>query len=114
MISNYTNEKGLLQTTPIQNNKINIKDSTTKPVKMTKTKRVLLALMTRSYNRFEGARKLHDWCLHSTVATIQAKGITVLRKFETVPGYNGTPTSVCRYWIDKDQHEKANRYIRLG
>jgi hypothetical protein len=114
MLTNYTNEKGLQQTTPIQNTSISVKKFNTKPVKLTKTKRVLLALMNRSYNRFEASRMLSDWCLHSTVATIQSKGITVQRKFETVPGFEGNKTSVCRYWIDHDQHEKANQYIRLG
>jgi hypothetical protein len=113
MFTNYTNEEGLQQTTPIQNTIISTKKSITKPVKLTKTKRVLLALMNRSYNRFEASRQLSDWCLHSTVATIQSKGIIVNRRFETVPGYEGIPTSVCRYWIDKDQHERAEKFLRL-
>ncbi len=69
--------------------------------------RVTIALMRRSYNRFEAARELSDWCLHTTVATIQGKGVTVSRKFETIPGFEGSPTRCCRYWIARDQHEKV-------
>jgi hypothetical protein len=74
----------------------------------TKKKRVLLALCKRSYNRFESERLLSDHCLHSTVSTIQNQhGIDVCRKFEEVPGYMGTKTRVCRYWIQPENVEKA-------
>jgi hypothetical protein len=80
----------------------------------TKIKRVLIGLCERSYNRFDAARSLSDWCLHSTVSTIQSKGIIVQRVFETVPGFNGNPTSVCRYWIAEDQHDKVRKYLGLN
>ncbi len=82
--------------------------------KPTKTHRVLRALLRQSYNRFEAARDLHDWCLHSTVATIQGKGIEVRRQFETVRGYEGQSTNVCRYWVAPDQYEKARKLLRLS
>jgi len=76
--------------------------------KNTKTDRVLKALMSRSYNRFEAERDLHDHALNSTVSNIQIKhGIRVDRCSETVPGYQGAPTTVSRYWISVDQREKC-------
>src|SRR5690606_15459193 len=65
-----------------------------------KWQRVLVAFLTgRSFNRFEAARELHDHCLHSTASTIQAKGIRIYRREETIPGYQGIPTRCCRYWL---------------
>ncbi|MHB8550162.1 MAG: hypothetical protein ACYDB8_04230 [Acidiferrobacterales bacterium] len=79
--------------------------STSKP---TKWQRVLAALVQgRSFNRFEAARELRDWCLHSTAAAIQRKGVLIERRFETIPGYQGDPTQVCRYWLAPDQIKKA-------
>jgi len=77
----------------------------------TKNERVLAALMLgRSYNRFESERELHDHCLHSTVSTLERKhGLTISRKFETVPGYQGSPTRVCRYWIGLDERLRIER-----
>ncbi|MBT3043337.1 MAG: hypothetical protein KME67_10785 [Candidatus Thiodiazotropha sp. (ex Codakia orbicularis)] len=77
----------------------------------TKEGRSAIALTQRSYNRFEAARELHDWCLHSTVASLQAKGIIVNRVFETVPGYQGKPVRCCRYWIDTAEHPKVNQML---
>lgn len=75
---------------------------------MTKADRVYTALMEgKSYNRFEAARLLHDTCLHSTVSALEQKhGITINRMYETVRGYQGNPTSVCRYWIDIKERER--------
>ncbi|MEW8074144.1 MAG: hypothetical protein AB2826_27430 [Candidatus Thiodiazotropha sp.] len=77
----------------------------------TKEGKVAIALMRRSYNRFEAARELHDWCLHSTASTLQGKGITVNRVFETVPNYEGKPIRCCRYWIATSEHQKVNRML---
>lgn len=65
----------------------------------TKIQRVFQALASgRSYNRFEAARELHDTCLHSTVAAIQQRyGVQVFRRYETIRGFQGAPTPVCRY-----------------
>lgn len=78
----------------------------------TKIDRVLAALAAgKSFNRFEAERLLHDHCLHSTVAAIQERGIEVSRKRETVPGYGGAPTPVCRYWLDETNQAKARRMV---
>lgn len=72
--------------------------------------RVLNALISgRSWNRYEAARELADHCLHTTVAIIQRKGVPIARSTETVPGYMGVPTDVCRYWLDP-----ANRPAALA
>jgi len=70
-----------------------------------KTGRVLKALMTgESYNLFEAESDLHDRSLHSTVSTLQNKhGIKISRAYEYAPGFGGTKTRCCRYWIDLDE-----------
>jgi hypothetical protein len=74
----------------------------------TKADTVFQALMTgSSFNRFEAEISLHDHCLHSTVAQLQkAKDVTIDRKYEKVPGYQGIPTSVCRYWIPQEERKR--------
>jgi hypothetical protein len=77
-----------------------------------KWKRVLSAFYEgASYNRFEAERLLHDHCLHSTVSTIQRKGVTILRKTETIPGFQGIPTEVCRYWLSPESREQADALL---
>ncbi len=79
-----------------------------------KKKRVLLALCNRSYNRFESERELHDHCLHTTVSTLQNDhGIPIERKREKVPGYQGIPISVCRYWIDPKNIDEALKVAKF-
>ncbi|MCG7863846.1 MAG: hypothetical protein JAZ18_15790 [Candidatus Thiodiazotropha endolucinida] len=80
----------------------------------TKGARVTLALMARSYNRFEAALEISDWCLHSTVSEIQAKGIYVAREWETVPGFQGNPTRCRRYWIPASEHKKAYKLLEAA
>lgn len=78
-----------------------------------KWRRVLSAFLDgRSLNRFQAERPvsdggLSDHCLHSTVSTIQGKGVRISRKFESVPGYQGIKTECCRYWIDPDPENLA-------
>jgi len=75
---------------------------------MTKTNRVYMAFMEgKSFNRFDAEKVLHDHCLHSTVSTLQQKHrINISRRFEIVRGYQGNPTSVCRYWIDIKERQR--------
>lgn len=78
-----------------------------------KWRRVLAAFATgASFNRFEAERSLHDHCLHSTVSTIQNMGITIMRRMETVRGYHGIATRVCRYWIAPESRPRA--FMLLG
>ena len=82
----------------------------------TKSSRVFKAFMSgRSLNLFEAQRLLHDRCLHSTVAQLQRlRQITIERKRETVAGYMGHPTSVCRYWISQEENKRIMRRRRLS
>lgn len=74
----------------------------------TKWRRVLTALAAGgSYNRFDAERQLSDHCLHSTIARIQGKGVTVDRRDEVVPGYASIPTHVTRYWLAPASRERA-------
>lgn len=87
-------------------------DSSKRPVKW---RRVLSAFASgRSWNRFEAERELHDHCLHTTVSTIQQKGIPVSRKDEIVPGYQGIPTHVSRYWLDKEALQRARELLGIA
>lgn len=80
-----------------------------------KWQRVLSAFLDgRTFNRFESERQLNDHCLHTTVSTIQAMGVTILRKFETVPGYQRIPTRVCRYWIEQSEPNLLRASILLN
>ncbi len=65
----------------------------------------------RTYNRFEAERELHDHCLHTTVANLQAKGVTIHRRIERVPGYMGIPTECCRYWLAPESLQKASELL---
>jgi hypothetical protein len=71
------------------------------------------ALMERNYNRFEAARQLSGWCLHSTVSTIQTKGNVVHREIETLPGFEGNPTNCCRYWITPEHMVDALKLVKF-
>jgi len=82
----------------------------------TKFSRVLAYLVTgRSLNRFEAERRLHDHCLHSTVARIQGYGVRVDRHTEVVPGFGGNPTRVARYRIaDEEERAKGVRVLEAA
>jgi len=74
----------------------------------TKADRVLDAFLDgKSFNRFEAERELHDHCLHTTVAELQKRRlITIERKYETVPGYQGIPTRCKRYWMTQEERQR--------
>lgn len=77
-------------------------------IQETKAERVMAGFMAgKSYNRFEAERQLHDHCLHSTVAQLQRlRSVTIERQYETVSGYQGHPTSCCRYWITLEERQR--------
>ena len=79
-----------------------------------KWQRVLSALLTgRSFNRFEAERELADHCLHSTVSTLESKGVRISRKTESVPGFQGIPTEVTRYWLDLSDVANVQKAFEL-
>jgi len=64
-------------------------------------------------NRFEAERELSDHCLHTTVSIIERKHrLTISRKRESVPGYMGQPTNVCRYWIEPEEIARIKNTIK--
>ena len=64
--------------------------------------RVLRAFLTgKSFNRFDAERELRDHVLPSTVAGLQARGVSILRCAEVVPGFAGLPTHTVRYMLDR-------------
>lgn len=76
-----------------------------------KWQRVLAAFLAgRSLNRFDGER-LSDHCLHSTVSTLQSKGLVILRAPETVAGYMGLPVSVMRYRLAPTSFDLARALV---
>ncbi len=76
-----------------------------------KWRRILSEVLAgRSLNRFE-AERFDDHCLHSTIATIQRKGVGVLRRPESVPGYRGCPAAVCRYTLDGQPENVARALL---
>jgi hypothetical protein len=84
------------------------RNATTRSRQPFKWQRVLEAFVSgHSYNRFEAERALHDHCLHSTVSTLQAMGVIIHRRMETVPGFQGIPTEVMRYWLAPASRQKA-------
>lgn len=91
-----------------------IGESNITPVPL-KWQRVLSAFLDeRTFNRFEAEHQLNDHCLHSTVSTLQDMGVTILREFETVPGYQGIPTRVCRYWLEQSEPNLRRASILLN
>ena len=81
----------------------------------TKEYEILNALVSgKSLNRFQAARDHFDSCLNSTISTLQSKGISIHRQFEKVSCVNGAKKAdVCRYWLEPDQIEVANKLLGL-
>ncbi|MFZ5620865.1 MAG: hypothetical protein ACOY5W_07575 [Pseudomonadota bacterium] len=81
--------------------------------RQTKQSRILAELASGgSLNRFE-AERIGDHVLHTTVSKIERLGIRVSRRTETVPGYDGHATHVCRYWLDDENRERAAAMLGL-
>lgn len=78
-----------------------------------KWKRVLAALYGgRSLNRFQAERELHDHCLHTTVASLEARGVRIAREDERVPGYFGT-VYCKRYRLAPESRERAAALLEV-
>lgn len=79
-----------------------------------KWQRVLRAFLSgRSLNRWEAARDLRDWCLHSTVADLEARGVRIARKSEVVPGQFGA-VHCKRYWLEAESHQRALELLAIN
>lgn len=76
-----------------------------------KWQRILRVFLAgRSLHRFE-AERIGDHTLHSTVSFLQTRGVTILRKEETVTGYGGHPTRVMRYRLAPESCERARELL---
>lgn len=67
-----------------------------------------------SLNRFEAELEagVQDHVLPSTVSDIQRRfGLIVSRTLEPVSGYNGKPIYVCRYWLSREERERARQLL---
>lgn len=100
-----------IRTAPAQGGPVTA-DSTgnsTSPKDPTKLERVLAYLATgRSLHRFEAERQVNDHCLPSTMSDIKhGLGIPYRVNYETVPGWNGHPTRVARYWLGQEEQAQA-------
>lgn len=106
-------ENPALEATSKPGSENNSHSQSSKP--LLKWKRVLAAFVNgRSFNRFEAERELRDHCLHSTVSTIQSKGVRIERRDEVVPGYQDIPTHVCRYWLAPEHRWNAQEILAGG
>lgn len=64
-------------------------------------------------NRFD-AEHHHDHCLHSTVASLQALGLVIARRWESVPCLRGRAQVRCkRYWLDPAPDNIATAHALL-
>ena len=87
--------------------------STTEPPR--KWRRVLAAMTHgKTFNRFEAERELSDHCLHTTVASLQARGVVIDRSDETVPEFAGISTHVKRYRLAPESRARAAELLGLA
>lgn len=76
-----------------------------------KWKRVLNSLYYRTLNRWD-AVELRDWCLHSTVAGLESRGLKIDRWDEVVPGAYG-PVHCKRYRLSPESRERARELLGI-
>lgn len=76
--------------------------------------RITRALLDgRTLNRFDANREHRDSCLNTTISQLERRGLTILRKNETVPGAFG-PVHVCRYWLAPESRARALELLGLS
>jgi hypothetical protein len=52
--------------------------------------------------------------LHSTIAKLEQKGVTILRSLERVSGFAGTVAHVMRYRLAPTSHDRARELLSLS
>lgn len=88
-------------------------NATTPAAQPRKWQRVLRAFLDRGergWNRFECARDVRDWCLPTTVSQLEARGVKILRRDETLAGHYG-PVTCSRYWLAPESIERARELL---
>jgi len=79
-----------------------------------KWQRILQAFIDRGergMNRFDCYREHRDSVLNTTVSQLEGRGITILRRDETVPGAFGD-VHCCRYWLAPESIARARELLR--
>lgn len=59
------------------------------------------------------ARELRDWCLNTTVSQLERRGVTILRRDETVPGAFGD-VRCSRYSLAPQSARRAAELLGPG
>jgi hypothetical protein len=78
-----------------------------------KWKRILAALLGRSFNTSEASRELGTSCLHSDIAGLELRGLRFDHIPETIPGFGGVPTRVVRYRLRPESFATAHELLGL-
>ena len=74
--------------------------------------RAFLDLGERGMNCFQAANQYHDYVSRSSISDFRRNfGIEFSRKYETVPGHNGTKVDCCRYWLSPAGAEIARALL---
>src|SRR5262245_59349684 len=74
--------------------------------------RAFLALGNRGMNCFQAANQYHDYVLRSAISDFRRQfGLEFHRKYETVPGQNGSKVDCVRYWLSSAGAEKARELL---
>jgi hypothetical protein len=74
--------------------------------------RAFLLLRESGMNCFEAANRHHDYILRTTISDLRREfGVEFDRKYETVPGHNGTKVDCVRYWLSSAGAEKARELL---
>jgi hypothetical protein len=74
--------------------------------------RLFIARGELGLNCFEAVRLGHDYVLRSTVSDFSRDfGIHFSRKWEKVPGFNGSPVDCVRYWLTPEDALAARQML---
>lgn len=84
------------------------------PAKPLKWKRILAAFLDgRRWNALSAGPALRTTCLHSDIASLEARGLRFDHTPETVQGFDGQPTRVIRYRLRPESIPKARALLGL-
>lgn len=66
-------------------------------------------------NCFEAVRLAHDYVLRSTFSDLKRDyGLEFLRKWEQIPGHNGSRVECVRYWLAPDCARRVQEMLGGG
>lgn len=74
--------------------------------------RAFLKLGEHGMYCFEAANQHHDYVLRSSISDFRRNlGIEFYRRYEAVPGHNGSKVDCCRYWLSPAGAEVARSLL---